>query len=373
MTKRSYWKGIFGFAKAGFLRFFRDKTALFFTFLFPLIFLFIFGSIFNNKTFSLKIALINHSETQFAKQFVEEAKKDKNGPIKIQDIHDMETAKNQMKRSQIDGIVELPADFGKVAGEGQQAKVTGTLKVLYSKGSDQSGSFLQAMFEQTVAYINRGMGHPDAPLKVTKEAVGDAALSNFDYTFTGLVAFSLMSMGVFGLANMLPGEKQNGQLRRLRAAPFTAGQLLIAYTLVYTSIAIVSMTSMMIVGLVAFKFNMRGSWLLFSLIAVLGAVLMTGIGLAIGGWAQNENQSSPVSNLVSMPMMFLSGTFFPSFFFPGWLQAVTGFLPLTPITNSMRLIMTENAGLIEILPQLGAIGAWILLIYIIAVKIFRWE
>lgn len=373
MTKSTYWQGIFGFAKAGFRRFFRDKTALFFTFLFPLIFLFIFGSIFNNKTFSIKVALISHSETEFAKKFVEEAKKDQDSSIKIQDINDMDTAKNQLKRSQIDGIIELPADFGKIVGEGQQAKVTGTLKVLHAKGSDQSGDMLSAILGQIVGQINRGMGHPEAPLKVTKEAVGDQALSNFDYTFTGLIAFSLMSMGIFGLANMLPTEKQNGQLRRLRAAPFTASQLLIAYTIVYTTISLISMASMLIVGMLAFKFNMRGSWLLFGLLALLGAILMTGIGLAIGGWAQNENQSAPVSNLISMPMMFLSGTFFPTFLFPEWLQAAASFVPITPLVNGMRLVMTENADLMEVLPQLGAISTWMIVIYVVAIKIFRWE
>lgn len=373
MTKSTYWQGIFGFAKAGFRRFFRDKTALFFTFLFPLIFLFIFGSIFNNKTFSLKVALINHSETEFAKKFVEAAKKDQDGSLKIQNINDLDTAKNQLKRSQIDGIIELPANFGQLTGEGEQSKVTGTLKVLHAKGSDQSGDVLSAMLNQIISQINRGMGHPEAPLKVAKEAIGDEALSNFDYTFTGLIAFSLMSMGIFSLANMLPTEKQNGQLRRLRAAPFTASQLLIAYTIVYTTISLISMTSMMMVGMLAFKFNMRGSWLLFGSLALLGAILMTGIGLAIGGWAQNENQAAPVSNLISMPMMFLSGTFFPTFLFPEWLQTATNFVPITPLVNGMRLVMTENAGLVEILPQLGAISAWVIGIYIIAVKFFRWE
>lgn len=373
MKHSTYWQGIFGFAKAGFRRFFRDKTALFFTFLFPLIFLFIFGSIFNNKTFSLKIAIINHSEAEFAKYFVEEAKKDQDDSLKIQNIDDLDTAKERLKRSQIDGIIVLPADFGKTEGEGEQAKVTGTLKVLHAKGSDQSGNMLSAILSQIISQINRGMGHPEAPLKVAQEAVGDETLSNFDYTFTGLIAFSLMSMGIFGLANMLPTEKQNGQLRRLRAAPFTASQLLIAYTIVYTAVSLISMANMLIFGLIFFKFNMRGSWLLFSLLATLGAVMMTGIGLAIGGWAQNENQSAPVANLVSMPMMFLSGTFFPTFLFPEWLQAATSFVPITPLVDSMRLVMTENAGLMEVLPQIGIVGAWIVAVYIVAVKIFRWE
>jgi ABC-2 type transport system permease protein len=72
-------------------------------------------------------------------------------------------------------------------------------------------------------------------------------------------------------------------------------------------------------------------------------------------------------------MMFLSGTFFPRYLMPDWLQNVTTFLPLTPVIDGIRLITTEGASLIGVLPQLGLIGAWLVVIYIIAFKVFRWE
>ena len=385
MRVKSYWIGVYGQVRALQKRFMRDGTSLFFTFLFPLIFLLVFGAIFNNQTTSFDVAIINHSQSEFAKQFVEQAKANKDTTLKVKDVKDMQEAREKLKHSELSGIIELPADFGNVTpaqagapGQGSaagqtQARPSGTLRVLYAKGSEQSGNTLTAIMGQIIDGINRGMGQPEPPLKVAGHAVGDEQLKTFDYTFTGLLAFSLLSMGIFGLANQMPTEKQKGSYRRLRASPFTAGQLILAMGIHYTIVSLLSAAMMLVVGMSVFHFTMRGDWLLAAPFLTLSALLMVGFGLLIGGWAKNENQSAPLGNLVAFPMMFLSGTFFPSFMFPEWLRTLSQFIPMTPVTDGLRLIMTEHASLAEVLPYAGAIGLWMLVVYVAAIKLFRWE
>ncbi len=387
MRVKSYWIGVYGQVRALQKRFMRDGTSLFFTFLFPLIFLLVFGAIFNNQTTSFDVAIINHSKSEFAKQFVEQAKANKDTTLKVKDVKDMQEAREKLKHSELSGIIELPADFGTVTlaqpgapqpGQGSaagqtQARPSGTLRVLYAKGSEQSGNTLTAIMGQIIDGINKGMGQPEPPLKVAGQAVGDEQLKTFDYTFTGLLAFSLLSMGIFGLANQMPTEKQKGSYRRLRASPFTAGQLILAMGIHYTIVSLLSAAMMLVVGMSVFHFNMRGDWLLAVSFLTLAALLMVGFGLLIGGWAKNENQSAPLGNLVAFPMMFLSGTFFPSFMFPEWLRTLSQFIPMTPVTDGLRLIMTEHASLGEVLPYAGAISLWMLVVYVAAIKLFRWE
>jgi ABC-2 type transporter len=387
MRIKTYWIGVYGQVRALQKRFMRDGTSLFFTFLFPLIFLLVFGAIFNNQTTSFDVAIINHSQSEFAKQFVEQAKANKDTTLKVKDVKDMQEAREKLKHSELSGIIELPADFGEVKpaqpdapqpGQGSaagqaQARPSGTLRVLYAKGSEQSGNTLTAIMGQIVDGINKGMGQPEPPLKVAGQAVGDEQLKTFDYTFTGLLAFSLLSMGIFGLANQMPTEKQKGSYRRLRASPFTAGQLILAMGIHYTIVSLLSAATMLVVGMSVFHFNMRGDWLLAVPFITLAALLMVGFGLLIGGWAKNENQSAPLGNMVAFPMMFLSGTFFPSYMFPEWLRTLSQFIPMTPVTDGLRLIMAEHASLAEVLPYAGAIGLWMLVVYIAAIKLFRWE
>lgn len=180
-------------------------------------------------------------------------------------------------------------------------------------------------------------------------------------------------MGIFGLANTMPAEKKRGSYRRLRAAPFSPAQLIIASGIHYLVVALLSVATMFLVGTFVFHFKMRGDWLVFFPFLLLSAVAMIGLGLTIGGWAKNENQSSVLTNVVAMPLMFLSGVFFPVYLFPDWLQGVTKFVPVTPMVEGFRLVMTEHAGFGDIALQFGLVGLWVVVVYGAAIKLFRWE
>jgi ABC-2 type transport system permease protein len=102
-------------------------------------------------------------------------------------------------------------------------------------------------------------------------------------------------------------------------------------------------------------------------------MMILGIGLAIGGWAKNERQAAPLSNIIVFPMLFLSGTFFPRYAMPEILQKITAFLPLTPVIDGVRLLSTEGQNLTQIGSQLGLMALWTIVIYVIAFRVFRWE
>lgn len=138
-------------------------------------------------------------------------------------------------------------------------------------------------------------------------------------------------------------------------------------------IGLVAIAVMFVVAIAVFHLQVVGNWLELAIFIIFSIAMILGIGLALGGWAKNERQVAPLANIVVFPMMFLSGTFFPRFLMPEWLQNITTFLPLTPVIDGIRLITTEGAHFINILPQIGLIGAWMVVIYLIAFKVFRWE
>jgi ABC-2 type transport system permease protein len=130
---------------------------------------------------------------------------------------------------------------------------------------------------------------------------------------------------------------------------------------------------MFLVAKLVFGFHMDGNYLTLAVVVMLGIFTIFGIGLAIGGWAKNENQAAPLANIIVFPMMFLTGVFFPVFLMPSWLQRVSTYLPLTPVINSIRMVITEHANLITIDHQLGLVVLWAVVIYAIAFRVFRWE
>lgn len=351
-------------------RYFRSRTAIFFSVIFPLIFLFIFGSLYgSNSDTSFKVALINDSKTQFSEQFAKQVGESK--VFKVQkDVTTLDQAKQKMKQSQVDATIVLPQGFGVI---NQQGYPGGQAIVYYDQNSAQSGQTVSSVLNAVLAGTNAQITKIEPPLTVKAESTADKGLTAFDYAFAGLIGFSLIGLGIFGPVNMLPAEKKTGALTRLRVTPLRPSQFILSYMFSTLTTGILSIAALFICATLFFNFHMVGNYLVFILFTLFGAIMMFGIGVGVGGWASDEKQSAPLSNLVAFPMMFLSGTFFPRFLMPEWLQAASAFLPLTPVIDGIRMITVEGKGFLQLGPELALMAAWTVVIYFIAFRVFRWE
>jgi ABC-2 type transport system permease protein len=358
-------------AKINTRRVFRDKVALFFTIGFPLIFLFVFGGLNSGGSdISFNVAVINESDSSFAKEFAEDATK--NNVLSVDpEISTLDQAKEKMSRSELDAAIVLPKGFGDIAPGAQYP--TGKANIVYTQNNQQSAQALSSILDAQFKGINSQFVKTDVPFTVTTEQLNERSLSAFDYTFAGLLGFAIIGMGIFGPINVFPELKKMGILRRLSTTPLKVWQYFMATMIGQVFIGLISLAIMFIVAITVFKLNIVGNYLELALFLILGIITILGIGLALGGWAKNERQVAPLANIIVFPMMFLSGTFFPRFLMPEWLQNVSAFLPLTPIIDGIRLIATEGKHLIDILPQVGLVGLWAIVIYAIAFKVFRWE
>jgi ABC-2 type transport system permease protein len=366
------WYTVAVFTKLNTRRFFRDRLALFFGIMFPLLFLVVFGFIFGRDSgdTSFKVAFLNESTTVIAKQYEEQAGKSK--VLKIDEkVTTMDAAKEKMSRSQLDAVIVLPKDFG-AQKDGAQTP-TGTAQVVYTQNNSSAGQTLTSILDAQFKGLNGKYVSLATPFKAEGEQLRNKSLSQFDYTFAGLLGFSIVGMGIFGPVNVFPELKKAGILRRLRTTPLRVWQYFLSTMISQAIIGLVSLAVMFAVAIAAFHLNVIGNWFLIAFWLVASIITILGIGLAIGGWAKNERQAAPLSNIVVFPMLFLSGTFFPRFIMPEWLQNATAWLPLTPVVDGIRLITTEGKGFIDLLPQLGIMAAWVIIIYAIAFRVFRWE
>lgn len=358
------------FAKIDTRRLFRDKVAIFFVFFFPLIFLIIFGSIFRgNDDVSFKVGLINHSQTDFAKDFEKQLRGNKVFDID-EEVTSLDKAKEKMNRGQLNATIILPNGFGAVKDSKYPA---GQAEVLYDNNSEQAAQTLTSIMESIFTEINDKLVPHDVPFSVKAQSTSTKGLTQFDYTFSGILGFTLLSLGIFGPTQVFPRLKQRGVLRRYRTTTLKVWQYFVGNVISNAFIGLLAVAMMFIAAVIFFDLNMRGNYLVLALVAVLGTIMLFGIGLALGGWAKNENQAAPLAQLVTLPMMFLSGVFFPTFLMPELLQKITQFIPLTAVVDATRLTITENANLVDLAPQLGIIVGWTVIIYLIAFKVFRWE
>lgn len=368
MTLRAIRAMALAFTKA----YFRNKAAIFFTLLFPVIFLLIFGTIFGKQDqVSFSVKLINESPTQIAQALEETLAEIPVFEFSEQDTpKDLSTLKTQLGRGEIDAIIILPPDFGRVEEQGYP---TGELRLLYNQSDEQLGATMTAVLEDVFKKFNARIIPVDQPFTISSEPLQTADLSRFDYVFAGLLGFAILSLGVFSMSEGFIQDKKTKALLRIRLAPVKAWQLILATIANRILVGLLAIGLLFIISLLVFDFNMRGDYLHFLLFSTLSITCLLGFGTVIAGWAKDSQQAAPLASLISFPMMFLSGVFFPVFLMPPWLQSVTAFIPLTPVVDGLRLILTENYALWDLGPQILIILCWTVGLYALASKTFRWE
>ncbi len=366
--KQFYAVGVF--TKLSTKRFFRDRLAIFFTVLFPLIFLFVFGALTNkNNTVSFKIGLINQSSSVYASQVVKEITATKVYKIDPT-IHTLTEAENKMDKNQLDAAIVLSPNFGQVTN-GSRPK--GQVKVIYTENNQSAGQTLIALLPTALKPLNARFVAVNAPFTVVGDQLSQKSLTAFDYTFAGLLGFTIVGVGIFGPVNVFPELKKQGILRRLHTTPIRVWQYFLSTMFGQAITGSLSVLVQFIIAITVFNLKINGNYLEILAYLILCIFMILGIGLAVGGWAKNERQAAPLANIIVFPMIFLSGTFFPRYLMPNWLQSVTNYLPLTPVIDGLRMLTTEGKSLLDIGPQIGLVALWLLVIYAIAFRVFRWE
>ncbi len=358
------------FSRLSTRRFFRDRLALFFGILFPLIFLFVFGGIFGKSTnnVSFNVAVINDSNGQYAKQFIDQGKS--SGVLKINEsLTTLSEAETDMARGQLDAAIVIPSNFGDVVGK----LPAGQLKVYYTENSAQAGETLVSVIQSEFQSFNKKFVVIQQPFTVAGSQLTQKSLTQFDYTFSGLLGFSIVGLGIFGPINVFPELKKQGILRRLHTTPIRVWQYFLSTMISQAIIGVISLAIMFAAAISIFHLKVDGNYIEIVLFLIFSIVMILGIGLAVGGWAKNERQAAPLANIIVFPMLFLSGTFFPRYAMPEILQKITNFLPLTPVIDGARLLSTDGQHLTQIGSQLGLMAIWTVVIYFIAFRVFRWE
>jgi len=266
----------------------------------------------------------------------------------------------------------LPKDFGVI--KPGQANPSGQAIVHYTQNNASAAQTLTTVLQAELQSINTKLVKTTTtPFTVTSKQNNERSLSSFDYTFTGLLGFAILGAGIFGPINVFPELKKMGILRRLHTTPLRVWQYFLSVMFGNAVSGLMSLAVMFLVAIAIFHLKVVGNYFELAAFLVLSIVTILGIGLAIGGWARNERQAAPLANIIVFPMMFLSGTFFPRFLMPHWLQNITTFMPLTPVIDGARLIATEGKHLTDIGSQLGIMAVWLVVVYAIAFRVFRWE
>ena len=349
--------------------FIRNRAAVFFSLFLPLIIMLIFGVLNFEGSTELEVGIVDEANNEASAALIERLAEYE---YLVLDEGDRDAELAALEDGDRDFLIEIPAGWAPPAPGSESGLVA------YASSADPAQQQVgQGLLQQAVGQAlfapTGGGGSPGgfaAPL--TFESVESRDLGYIDFLVPGIVGMTIMQLGLFGVAFGFVQLKRTGALRRLFATPTSPAYFLSAQVLSRLIIGLVQVAILFGVG-IWFGLQMFGDYMSLLVIVLIGSAIFLAVGFAIAGWAKNEDQAAPVANLVSLPMMFLSGVFFPRDAMPDFLAAITQFMPLTYVNEALRAIVNDGAGLLSLGPQLLGMGVWAVITFVLAVVMFRWE
>lgn len=336
----------------------RDRGAMFWTFLFPLLMLFAFGVIFRSGGPPV-LTLVRVAPAQVSERDKAFVKALEESHLKVLTLPAKEAEERWEKG---ETMAQLESD-----GDGYRLRLN---SYLIAQGQVAAQAASQAFL---VAQARLSGAPEPERIPVVVESPGHARSDSYAaFLVPGLIGLNLLSMGLFAVGMVTVAYREKGKFRRLAVTPLPKWVFLLAQILQRVTVVVLQTAVLLIAAWLGFKIVNQGSYLLFSALVIFGTATFLAMGFALSSFASTVETYGAISNLAFFPMMLLSGVYFRLDSAPQWMQTAVALLPLSPYLRMLRAVFNDGATLAGHAVGLTILGAWALLSFVLAVKRFRW-
>ena len=352
--------------------FVRDRAALFWTLFFPITFVILFGTIFSGGgSTNFTIGWVDQDGSPASAAF-RTAVAD-NAPLDLED-GTLEEARDRMLAGDLDGILIVPEGLAAAidAAQGGQPGAPIALTIITDPSRSSASQAIQQIATGMVMAANLELSGAQALLTVTPESLQTSRLNSVSFFVPSILAMALMQLGIFA-AIPLVEQRQKLILKRLNATPLPRWTLVGSNVVVRLLIAAAQTALIIGIGMVVLGVTVEGSWPLIIGFVVLGAMAFTAMGYVIASFAKTEESANGITQIVQLPMMFLSGIFFPLEVMPDWLRGVATVMPLTYLGDALRQTMVGGTPFAPLGVDALVLVAWLVVSLAISARFFRWQ
>jgi ABC-2 type transport system permease protein len=197
-----------------------------------------------------------------------------------------------------------------------------------------------------------------------------------DFVLPGQLGFSILFSTLFGIAFTFFNLREQLVLKRFYASPVNRTNILLGIGVSRLFFQLLSVIILVLFGHFALNYTLQhGAITFFEIIfmTIMMLFLLMGVGLIFSSIVKSDTSIPLLINLFGFPQMMLSGTFFSIEVFPKWLQEICRILPLTQYNDAIRKISFEGLHLTDCLKQLGILGFWMIITYVILARVLKWE
>lgn len=338
----------------------RNKSTLFFSIIFPIVFIVALGMI-GGGGILVKIGIPDGQIANPIQSVVSNI-----STIKIEKGTNV-FLKEELEKGKIDAVLEVESeDVGFYS-----------VNLLTSSANPNTSSAAQSIIRGVVDQVNLKMSNViNPPVSLMNTEVSGRKSRYVDFILPGQIGFSLLSTALFGTVFGFIALRRLLVFKRMFVTPTRPITILFAQATSRLILALFQTTLILAVGVLLFQFYLPHGIITFLellLISAIGLISFLGFGFFLSGIADDENSAGPLVNLVSMPQLLLSGVFFSSDLLPKWLAPIANNLPLSYFNQAVRSVTTEGGTLVEAAPYLLGVVVWGVVMYILATKTFKWE
>jgi ABC-2 type transport system permease protein len=335
--------------------FVRDRASVFFSVVFPLMFLVLFGSIFDTEA-SPRLDLVQVGPVAVLDDLPGPARDALEETFDLSRTDDRDAALAEVRRGDADVAVEL---------EGT------TLVAHYTQTDQVRAGMVRGTLSAFVDGANQAASGVPPAFGFRAEPVEDDSLEPIQYFTPGLLGWAVAMSAAFGAAATLQGWRQSKLLRRFQLSPAPASAVVWARVVVTVGVALVQMAIFLGLATAAFGLRLTGSWWLVVPLLVVGTLSFMALGLLAGALAKTQEGAVNIANFLVLPMAFLSGSFFALDMMPEWLQRISLVMPLRHLNDGMIDVLVRGDGVSALWAPAAYLLAAGLALGTAAVLIFR--
>lgn len=383
-------KPVLVLAAYSFRMFLRDRGALFWGILFPLLLMGLIGLVFGRAdNLSFEVSAVDESgATHAAVAGIKAGLR----AVPVFKVHEesRQAALAALREGKRSLVVVLPpaaasppaasppvdSPAGAVRPGATSPRGTGqgyTIQAFYDESRGEVSQAALALLQRVVDQGNLQLAGVAPTVTVDARGTSTRRLSMFDFLLPGIMAMTLMQSGLMGVTWVVSSYREKLILKRVLTTPVSPAVFYTGLVARFTAVNLFQVVVIFLVATLVFHARTAGSLAALALLSVVGSVTFLGIGFAVSAVSKSAEAANNLGSLLNFPMMFLSGTFWPREMIPASLQPAVGALPLTPLVDAMRGVGARGEPLTDFLPGIAYLLAWGAAGFLVAGRYFRWD
>lgn len=339
---------------------YRDRQSLFWALAFPVIFTVVFGLFDFTQSPEATFGVVAPRPSPVGEALVSGLRKVES--FTVEERRDAVAARRDLEAGELDVVLSVPAASG----------ADTSIDLAYNESNVDVNEVALGAVERIVNGLNlRLSGITAPPVTLHREGVAGKTIEYYDFLLPGLVAMGVMNFSITGMSVAIARYREQRILKRILATPLRPVRFLAAQVLARLLLAVVQAGLILAVGVFLFGAQVYGNVLWIFVLVTVANLIFLNIGFAVAGRASNPDAAQGVASAVALPMMFLSGVFFPTDTLPQVLQTAVRYLPLTPLIEALRKVSLDGLSITSTGPQLLLLAGWVLGSFLIASRAFR--